>query len=900
MNKELTSMMELTSFLDLHDGDHLLELTTGHDLIAPILKSLNPNLNYTIDLCQLENVMINCEAIGYYHRIFFMNGLDSLAFEYDTIFISMIFNTFSKEEGLALLNKLVKQMKKNLYFIIEEEFPQNIWTLQDFKDFDLSFFNLGQSQQKLIKIYPSSAVSEVRPLEWSTCHQSLSILYVLPHRNLTGGLKMLYEQMKALQKRGHQISVMIRGNYEKVVPDWVEDFVPDQEFILKPYESYQTYLKDIDVIFAGFYNQVEELKNDRVPVVYWEQGHEYLYGDVKDKTHEAMIRESLKHQFNQDICYATDSNYVHDIVKARFHKESYVLPIFIDTHVYYPKEKEPDDLLTILLVGNPLLAFKGFTKALQVLVNAWSQGLRFKVNWACQVQPQTSPLPFEINYFVNVSQTELARIYRESDILLSCSLYEGCPMPPLEAMASGVAVITTDCGGIHQYAIHQENALIATSNTIFELTAHLKELLTNHELRHQLINNGIQTAKKLNNDHGAELLENILSSSIHQFKEKKNESRKVRVLFMIGTLLGGGAEKVLLNLVKEMDKDIFDITVQTIYHQGIYIDEIKQYATYKTIYKQVASSIEEAEQLKAYYHYLSTLNHEEFSQAVINEVYDIEVAFLEDHSTRIIAYSPNKQAKKVAWVHTDLIKHTGADLCFKDFEEHKGCYEKFDQIVCVSEGAKEAFVEKFGIKDNVFVRYNPINEIEIQEKANQAYLGDLGEEFKIVSVGRLAQEKGYDRLLMIQKKLKELGLKCRLIIVGEGQKRNELEALINEHELNACVTLVGYTDNPYQIVKQCQLFVCSSYVEGLSSAVIEALILGLPVVATDCGGNKELLENGKSGILVHNDMQSLFNGIYYVLSNTVMYFELTMRAKQRGKNFCYKKQVEAIQSLLLS
>ena len=97
------------------------------------------------------------------------------------------------------------------------------------------------------------------------------------------------------------------------------------------------------------------------------------------------------------------------------------------------------------------------------------------------------------------------------------------------------------------------------SNTIFELTAHLKELLTNHELRHQLINNGIQTAKKLNNDHGAELLENILSSSIHQFKEKKNESRKVRVLFMIGTLLGGGAEKVLLNLVKEMDKDIFDL-----------------------------------------------------------------------------------------------------------------------------------------------------------------------------------------------------------------------------------------------------------------------------------------------------------------------------------------------------
>ena len=619
---------------------------------------------------------------------------------------------------------------------------------------------------------------EALPLIYS--ERKLSILYVVPHRNLTGGLKMLYEQMKALQKRGHKITVIIRGNYEKVIPDWVEDFIPDHQIIIKSHDSYKNYLKGIDIIFAGFYNQIEELKNEQVPVLYWEQGHEYLYGDVKDKNQEPFIRESLTHQFNQDIYYATDSNYVHDIVKARFHKESYVLPIFIDTNFYYPLEKDNSELLTILLVGNPILSFKGFTKALQVLVNTWLEGFRFKVNWACQIQPQTSPLPFEINYFVNVSQTELAQLYRESDILLSCSVYEGCPMPPLEAMASGVAVIATNCGGINQYAIHKENALIATSNTVNELTQYLKELLTNHELRYQLIQNGLQTAKLLSYDNGAVLLETILNSAVIQFKEKQEQSKKVKILFMIGTLLGGGAEKVLLNLVKELDKDIFDITVQTVHDQGIYINEIKQYARYKTIYRTTANSFEEAQKLREFYGYLDTLNHEEFSKVVIDEVYDIEVAFLEDHSTRIIAYSPNQKSKKIAWVHTDLIAHKGADICFKDFNEHKQCYEKFDQIVCVSEGAKEAFIKKFDIHDSVYVRYNPINEKEIKKKAAIPYEKDLGEEFKIVSVGRLVTEKGYDRLLAIQQKLKELGINCRLIIIGEGVKRKELETFIDE------------------------------------------------------------------------------------------------------------------------
>ncbi|MBQ8993284.1 MAG: hypothetical protein IJ085_04045, partial [Turicibacter sp.] len=412
MNKDLKSLLELIGFLEINEGDRLLELTDGHCLVAPILKSSNTSLKYTIDLCLLNDVMFDSQSVSYYDRLFFMMALEGLEITYDSVLIPTVFNELNKSEGIALLRQLLKRIKKNIYLIIDDELPDNKWILADFKDFDLSFFTLATTQQKLIKIYSSSTVNKVESLPLLSSEQSLSILYVVPHQNLTGGLKMLYEQMKALQKRGHQITVMIRGNYEKVIPDWVEDFVPNHQFIIKSYDSYRNYLQGIDIIFAGFYNQIEELQNGQVPVLYWEQGHEYLYGDVKDKIQEKHIRESLIHQFNQDIYYATDSNYVHDIVKTRFQKESYVLPIFIDTNFYYPLEKDNSELLTILLVGNPILAFKGFTKALQVLVNTWLEGFRFKVNWACQIQPQTSPLPFEINYFVNVSQTELAKIYR--------------------------------------------------------------------------------------------------------------------------------------------------------------------------------------------------------------------------------------------------------------------------------------------------------------------------------------------------------------------------------------------------------------------------------------------------------------------------------------------------------
>lgn len=907
MEIEFQSKLELISFLNLHQEDFILEISGESPWIAPLLKNMYPKSTYKVDVCLAEDQAFETEVMSCYERVFFLSHLQqsSTTFDqmYHTAIIPSLFNQLSKEEGINLIHELLKRGVEEIYLVVDHENGANTWILSDFKDFDVSFFNLKHLPSKLIKIYATHFLETKQPLPLVKNGQKLSILYILPHQNVTGGLKMLYTQMKALQQRGHRITVLLRGAYDRVVPNWITDFTPDQEFVLQGHETYTDYLSGIDVVFAGFYNQIKELMNANVPILYWEQGHEFLYGDVGDQEKEKIIRASLQEQFKEEIYYATDSVYVHDIVKARFNQESYVLPVFIDTERYYPVEREESKELRILLVGNPMLSFKGFVTALQVLVQAWHQGFRFKVTWACQVQPTTSALPFEVEYVVNASQLELANLYRQSDILLSCSIYEGCPLPPLEAMASGVAVVCTNCGGINQYAKHEQNALIASSNTIEELTEHLKRVLTDSTLRAHLVENGLKTAEQMSPVNGACLLEDILHSTIHQFKEDKKQikqTKKVKILFLIGTLLGGGAEKVLLNLVKGLDQSKFDITVQTRIDQGIYIDEIKKYATYKTIYRVTAQSEEEANALKEYYTYLETLTPTQLSQEVIDQDYDIEVAFLEDQSTRIIAYSPNKHAKKIAWVHTDLMANRGADFCFSSEEEHKSCYEAFDEIVCVSEGAKKAFIEKFGIYDHVHVIYNPIDEVEIKEKAALPCQASLPEEFKIVSVGRLTPEKGYDRLLIIQQKLKELGVNCQLIIIGEGVKRQEYEDYIRQNQLEDCVTLMGYHPNPYQLVNHCQLFICSSYVEGLSSAVIEALILGIPIIATDCAGNRELLKDGEYGFLVENTLQALYDGVINVLFNTMTYLELKQKSQKGGEQFSYHQQLSKIQSFLLT
>lgn len=395
-------------------------------------------------------------------------------------------------------------------------------------------------------------------------------------------------------------------------------------------------------------------------------------------------------------------------------------------------------------------------------------------------------------------------------------------------------------------------------------------------------------------------MKEICKNKSFQNKEGKTISMK-KILFAVHTLQVGGAERVLLNILKNIDKDKYDITVLALVNDGIYIEELKKIKEihYKYIFNPFCKQRKESETTFLYKMgrklvsqiwkiYLFLIKH--FPRMLykkgIKEKYDVEIAFLEGKVSKIIANSTNHDSKKIAWIHTD-IHNESRNKVFKSNEEEKECYKKFDKIICVSEEVKKRFIKKTGIHENVYVQINPIPSKEIIEKAKEPIEEVLSRNGYVVStVGRLVKEKGYDRLLEVHRRLIIEGITHTLWIIGDGEEKKNLESYIKKNNLEQTVNLLGFKENPYKYVKNSDIFVCSSRVEGLSSAVLEATILEKVIVSTDCPGAKEILgSDGQAALIVKNSTEGLYNGLKQILTDSTKREELKQNIKLRSKPF---------------
>ena len=362
---------------------------------------------------------------------------------------------------------------------------------------------------------------------------------------------------------------------------------------------------------------------------------------------------------------------------------------------------------------------------------------------------------------------------------------------------------------------------------------------------------------------------------------------KTKILFYIDTLNGGGAEKVLRTLVNSMDQTKFDITVQTTFQESAK-DFLCDGITYKYCYKKKNTVTNMLFRIEAALGLVYPLH--------IKDDYDIEVAYLECGSTKIISSSTNKKAKKLAWVHCDLRKITDDP---KDFtEKTKSWYEKFDKVICVSQNVREGFTELFGNTPESVVIYNTIDDKEIIEKSSAPLPhGVVKEKLTLLMVGRLMPQKNYPRLLKTAKTLLNEGFVFDLWILGEGEDRPKLENYIKDNNLTENIKLLGFQNNPYPFIKNADLLVCSSNYEGFSTFVTEGLILGKTVVTTDCSGMDELLGENEYGIITENNDEAFLDGLRKMINDTENLNLYAKKAKLRGQQFSKKMLTEQTENL---
>lgn len=366
-----------------------------------------------------------------------------------------------------------------------------------------------------------------------------------------------------------------------------------------------------------------------------------------------------------------------------------------------------------------------------------------------------------------------------------------------------------------------------------------------------------------------------------------------KILFLIHDLGPGGAEKVLVNLVNNMDPQAFDITVMALFGGGVNAQFLKPHIRYIPCFRHM---------FRGNSHAMKLLSPRQLHNWLIREKYDIEVSYLEGPSARIISGCPHGDTKLVSWIHVEQHTKAVAAKAFRSFGESERCYGRFHKTVCVSEYVKQDFMNLYPQVKPVRVLYNTNETNQILEKmAEPVEAGIFQEgEIRLCGVGKLMPIKGFDRLARIHKRLREEDYPVHTYFLGDGSERFKLESYICEHDLQDSLTLLGYQTNPYKYVARCDLFLCASTAEGFSTAATEALIVGTPVCTVDVSGMKEMLgENNEYGIVCENNETALYDEIRGLLENPVLLAHYKKQAMIRGKDFSMEKTVRAAEEFLL-
>ena len=365
---------------------------------------------------------------------------------------------------------------------------------------------------------------------------------------------------------------------------------------------------------------------------------------------------------------------------------------------------------------------------------------------------------------------------------------------------------------------------------------------------------------------------------------------KTKILFMINTMNLGGTEKSLISLLSVMSRDKHDVTILMLEKYGelqyfipkwVKVEYLNGYSSIKNIiskppHKTIIEFLKRGRLIKVlkifntYVKYKISKNFDCFYFEVLKKhktikEYDIAIAYAGpfDFISYFIVKKINAKIK-VQWIHFDVSKVLSLATFGNKY------YQYFDKIFCVSENAKVVFDDMFpNFCDKTSVFKNIVSKSNLEKSAS------IGETFsdgydglKILTLGRLSEEKGQQMVPSIVHRLKKDKIKFKWYLIGDGKLKDNLLSQIKELDLRNDLIVLGSKINPYRFVKDCDIYVQTSFHEGYCLTVHEAKILNKPVVITNVASADNLILNGEDGLIVEINEEAIYTGVKKLITDT--------------------------------
>lgn len=363
------------------------------------------------------------------------------------------------------------------------------------------------------------------------------------------------------------------------------------------------------------------------------------------------------------------------------------------------------------------------------------------------------------------------------------------------------------------------------------------------------------------------------------------------LLFVIESLGIGGAEKSLVTLLNLLDYTTYEVDLQLFSYGGELekmlpkqVNLLPPLPYYESLSEPLKtySFHNPLKYTKARLAYSTEIRKNELTnpeKAVVfwktshncfeqnEKEYDVAIAYAQGTPTFYVADCV-KAEKKYAWMNAiyNMSEH------YIDYVKSE--YERFHKIVFVSSAAKNAFHELLKVEMESEIIQDIIDPSVINKMAelsSEAPNEMLTNDTRLLTVGRLVKNKGYDIALDACAVLKERGLSFKWYILGSGYLENEMQRIIHNKHLEDYICLLGTRANPYPYFKQADIYVQTSRLEGFGIAIAEARTLNIPVITTAFDAVHAQMVDGENGLVVDVNANAVADGIERLMTDKALY-----------------------------